>query len=284
MVVARQQVCYTHGIPNRMIEFRPQARLVAHRFESKEISVQIVLDEAEELRPPQVTIRRLSRLSLSAIEPEDTPSIPIMQYIPRSTIAYSTSPTHISRRNSLNDYGCLVGSFEESLFSGRMSSQPSKPITFHCQLGVLGFDCKPHLKCPPHLQSVFPATFYDLQEDQSTPYVGTVDLLDPGYRIPPKGQIQVVIKNPNKTAVKLFLIPYDFKDMPKNSKTFLRQKSYALHTHLLRYAIHLHICRVGKRLYIYRSIRIVFANRVADGREKFKVTCEGPKEPVYVPL
>ncbi|SPO41506.1 uncharacterized protein PSFLO_06988 [Pseudozyma flocculosa] len=47
----------------------------------------------------------------------------------------------------------------------------------------------------------------------------------PGYRIPPKGQIQLVIKNQNLTAVKLFLVPYDLTDMPAGTKTFIRQKS-----------------------------------------------------------
>lgn len=48
----------------------------------------------------------------------------------------------------------------------------------------------------------------------------------PGYRIPPKGQVQLVIKNANQTAVKLFLVPYDLTDMPPGTKTFIRQKSY----------------------------------------------------------
>ncbi|GAA5801839.1 hypothetical protein EDC94DRAFT_607976 [Helicostylum pulchrum] len=271
---------------------------------------------------PIVAVRRLSRLSLSAMEldeqdnnyslaeEQDVSSIPIpsprMQYTHhtsfRTSIAYSTSPpTHFydlaqqqqQRRNSLTSdihQRCLVGSFEESLLSGRMSSMPSKPITFHCQIGVLGLgDCKPSLKCPPHCSIVFPATFFKLgqEEEGNTPYVGTVDLSEPGYRIPPKGQLQVVVKNPNKTAVKLFLIPYDFTDMPKNTKTFLRQKSYTLDTpfKLLRYAIHLQICRTEKkRIYLYKSMRIVFANRIADAREKFQVVCEGPKSPVYVPM
>jgi hypothetical protein len=301
---------------------------------------------------PIIAVRRLSRLSLSAIhlnddnydeyeedqlmEPLVSPSsttIPIpsprMQYTHhghRTSVAYSTSPNNSNntsliipssftssvspivydlpqhRRNSFTGeihHGCLVGSFEESLFSGRMSSMPSKPITFHCQIGVLGYgDCKPSLKCPPHWSIVFPAMFYKLgEEEQGIPYVGTVDISEhvntvikksiPGYRIPPKGQLQMVIKNPNKTAVKLFLIPYDFTDMPKNTKTFLRQKSYTIDTpqQLLRYAIHIQVCRTEKkRIYLYKSMRIVFANRKADAREKFKVTCEGPKEPAYIPL
>lgn len=284
---------------------------------------------------PMIAVRRLSRLSLSAIDNEEQESsmtstalhntaIPIpsphMQYthhhnsngMIRSNVAYSTSPKnnnllspymdehHPHRRHSFDHQHSFVGSFEESLFSGRMSTMPSKPITFHCQIGVLGTgECKPSLKCPPHWSIVFPATFYKLPDNEDTttppdsPYVGTVDLYEHastlpkspiGYRIPPKGQLQVVIKNPNKTAVKLFLIPYDLTDMPKNTKTFLRQKSYAIEEkRVLRYAIHLQFYRNEKnRIYLYKSIRTVFANRKADAREKFHVVCEGPKEPVYI--
>lgn len=277
---------------------------------------------------PFVAVRRLSRLSISAMEDTDqeeetNSSIPIptsssrMQYThhnthKRSTLAFSTSPIIFNadwlgeRRNSLTDnshHGCFVGSFEESLFSGRMSSMPSKPIMFHCQIGVLGHgsDCKPSLKCPPHWSILFPATFYKLpQQDQDytpvTPYVGTVDIGDyalnelkkstsPGYRIPAKGQLQVVVKNPNKTAVKLFLIPYDFTEMPKNTKTFLRQKSYTQGTKILRYAIHVQICRTEKkRIYLYKTMKVVFSNQKMDAREKFDVVCEGPNEPLYIPL
>ncbi|KAI7898042.1 uncharacterized protein BX663DRAFT_533562 [Cokeromyces recurvatus] len=286
---------------------------------------------------PTISVRRLSRLSLSALESVNTTvnvpknnsfAIPIpsprMQYTHhvgdglRTTIAYSTSPNNNNRlsydaleqrRSSLtldhqhhHHYGCLVGSFEESLFSGRMSSMPSKPITFYCQIGVLGYNCKPSLKCPSHWSIVFPASFYNLpQQDDTpatatTPYVGTVDIgeyaattttlpkVQPGYRIPPQGQLQVLIKNPNKTAVKLFLIPYDFSDMPKNTNTFLRQKSYEDQKRL-RYAIHLKFCRNERgRIYLYKTMRIVFTNRKADANEKFNVICEGPKEPVYIPM
>ncbi|KAG2217817.1 hypothetical protein INT45_005418 [Circinella minor] len=172
--------------------------------------------------------------------------------------------------------GSLVGSYEESLLSGRMSSMPSKPILFQAQIGVLGKECKSSLRCPPHRSVTFPAFFYDMQEQLVPPYVGTVDLIPP-YRLPPKGQLQIVIKNPNKTAVKLFLIPYDVSDMPKNTKTFLRQKSYDGHS--LRYAVQVQLCRTEKRrVYLYKHIRVVFANRIADSRDKLKVTCEGPQE------
>lgn len=289
------------------------------------------------LAPTHVSMRRLSRLSLSAMEqdpsqeePDDlniqsSPiSIPIpmprMQYThhghmgPR-TVAYSTSPSSTpsrsahrphsawllssQRRSSVGSIdhlcGSFVGSYEESLLSGRMSMMPSKPIMFRAQIGVLGYgNCKPSLKCPPHLNLTFPASFYDLPDDDaalSTPYVGTVDMLGHPYRLPPKGQLQILIKNPNKAAIKLFLIPYDVTEMPKRTKTFLRQKSYAIQEEgnqgrqSLRCAIQLHICRTErKRVYLYKHIRVVFANRMTDSREKLNVSCEGPKEPVYVPL
>ncbi|KAI7854541.1 hypothetical protein BDC45DRAFT_440736 [Circinella umbellata] len=272
-----------------------------------------------------IAMRRLSRLSLSAIE-DDTAvhehknnyhhhqqqhhtytSIPIpnMQYTHHhGLVAYSTSPSPSfgatrapwainsllssqppqppfqQRRTSWTGDqhlgGSLVGSYEESLLSGRMSSMPSKPILFQAQIGVLGKECKSSLRCPPHRSVTFPAFFYDMQEQLVPPYVGTVDLIPP-YRLPPKGQLQIVIKNPNKTAVKLFLIPYDVSDMPKNTKTFLRQKSYDGHS--LRYAVQVQLCRTEKkRVYLYKHIRVVFANRIADSRDKLKVTCEGPQE------
>lgn len=131
------------------------------------------------------------------------------------------------------------------------------------------------------------------------------------YRIPQQGQLQIVIKNPNKTAVKLFLVPYDLSDMEPGQKTFIRQRSYSagpiiemplsarknLGTDrpeaalsnsddpsdrpVLRYLIHLHICCPSKgRYYLYKGVRVVFANRVPDGKEKLRNEIQLP-EPRY---
>ncbi|KAF9870067.1 hypothetical protein CkaCkLH20_12426 [Colletotrichum karsti] len=287
------------------------------------------------------------------------------------------------RRPSFNNpdasplqHASMVGSYEESILRGRMSTTPSKPLDFLAQIGVLGLGkCKSSLRCPAHVTLPFPAVFYSYggasqgrvsSEDGPSPYVGQIDLenglsnpeegqrakrkmqsryaerkiaeddvvmgeasmvadgsdLDarkaqrskrrsgsprapPGgsYRIPEKGQVQIVIKNPNKTAVKLFLVPYDLAGMEPGTKTFIRQRSYSAGPiienapgleenaepgkPILRYLVHLHICCPAKgRYYLYKSIRIVFANRVPDGKEKLRneTTCPEPRYTPYKPI
>ncbi|CAK7567657.1 MAG: hypothetical protein SEPTF4163_005625, partial [Sporothrix epigloea] len=292
-------------------------------------------------------------------------------------------------------HASLVGSYEESILRGRMSTNPSKPLDFLAQIGVLGLGakCKPSLRCPAHVTLPFTAVFYSYAttsysrstaEDGPSPYVGMVDLENglpslgaeqrakrkavmpsrqmslharashateptvssipveedvamedtrvverlnlseaevhkpvtsasrshkrrphgikapPGgsYRIPEQGQLQIIIKNQNKTAVKLFLIPYDLKDMEPGKKTFIRQRSYSAGSIIdnmpvtngasserpvLRYLIHLHICCPSRgRYYLYKSIRVVFANRVLDGKENLRNELSFP-EPLYSP-
>lgn len=262
----------------------------------------------------------------------------------------------------------MVGSYEESILRGRMSTTPSKPLDFLAQIGVLGKGkCKSSLRCPPHVTLAFPAVYYSYSstphgrsrsDDGPSPYVGQIDLENglpnsddeqrskrkaqsryaerrtadeevdvmmpshspeterrnsrakrrssspkapPGgsYRIPEKGQIQIIIKNQNKTAVKLFLVPYDLTGMEPGTKTFIRQRSYSAgpimdnippvsdldssDRPILRYLVHLHICCPAKgRFYLYKSIRIVFANRVPDGKEKLRNETTWP-EPRYAP-
>lgn len=268
----------------------------------------------------------------------------------------------------------MVGSYEESILRGRMSTTPSQPFEFLAQIGVLGKgNCKPSLRCPRHVTLPFPAVYYRYSstpqggsplEDGPSPYVGLIDLenglsnpeeesrsrkkaqsrysdrkqqasnettrLDgegvevdrerskatgprrpsgsarapPGgsYRIPETGQIQIIIKNQNKTAVKLFLVPYDLTGMTPGTKTFIRQRSYSagpiidnvpnmpkadMDRPILRYLIHLHICSPSKgRFYLYKSIRIVFANRVPDGKEKLRneTTLPEPRFSPYKPI
>lgn len=311
----------------------------------------------------------------------------------RLTSAYSLqlassahAPVPRSRRPSFaseKSHAPLVGSYEESILRGRMSMNPSKPLDFTAQIGVLGKGKpKSNLKCPPHVTVPFPAVFYSyptsgsgrsISDDNPSPYVGLIDLENslpkddsnqgrrrrhhrspgglcgdqmtedatpskpndvearrlrekrnrrtespkcpPGgcYRIPQQGQLQIMIKNPNKTAVKLFLVPYDLSDMEPGTKTFIRQRSYSagpiidmplsartnygtdrpeasLNTSedpkdkpILRYLIHLNICCPSKgRFYLHSSIRVVFANRVPDSQEKLRNEIQHP-DPRYTP-
>lgn len=284
---------------------------------------------------------------------------------------------------SVKPHAPMVGSYEESILRGRMSMNPSKPLDFTAQIGVLGKGkCKGALKCPPHITVPFPAVFYSyptsgcgrsISDDNPSPYVGQIDLENslpkenpnstrrrrrhtnppeycegtpadlatptciseaeirrrrekkhrrsespkcpPGgsYRIPQQGQLQIIIKNPHKTAVKLFLVPYDLIDMEPGTKTFIRQRSYSAGPIIdmplsarknygtdrpeaslnasedpqdkptLRYLIHLNICCPARgRFYLHSSIRVVFANRVPDGKEKLRNEIQTP-EPRYSP-
>lgn len=263
----------------------------------------------------------------------------------------------------------MVGSYEESILRGWMSTAPSRPLDFTAQIGVLGRGkCKP--KCPAHVTVPFPAVFYSWSSgigrstvnDDPSPYVGHIDLqhsltpaepkesqeaevdtsvephlrddgpvcdmkatefkariskkrrrsspstepLGGSYRIPQQGQLQVVIKNPNKTAVKLFLVPYDLDGMGPSTKTFVRQKSYSadpvsdnpqpsisflepalpIQKPTLRYLIDLKICSTSKgRFYLYQQIRVVFANRVPDDKEPLRneIQLPQPKYSAYKP-
>lgn len=264
----------------------------------------------------------------------------------------------------------MVGSYEESILRGSMSTAPSKPLDFTAQIGVLGKGtCKP--KCPAHVTIPFPAVFYNwgggagksvsFIDNEPSPYVGHIDLQNSlvlaermktqarcvqpsgadigydstsghqygtngptgditikkskkrrrasspsqlpfggSYRIPQQGQLQIVIKNPNKTAVKLFLVPYDLIGMKAGTKTFIRQRCYSTEPldedfslgpkknpafanqvdkkPTLRYLIHLNICSPCKgRFYLYQHIRVVFANRVPDDKEQLQNEIQTPQ-------
>jgi len=270
----------------------------------------------------------LSRsFGMSSMLDDPSPSVPgcSPSYAPSSRTIPSS---HRRRRSSASlhypPFGSLVGSFENSLLSGRMSAQPSKPLPFLCSIGVLGSkDAPKKLQCPKHLHVEFGAVFYSSKEDRKTsPYVGTIDLEGhylsllasateskklakfPGYQVPVRGQLQLVLKNSNQTAFKPFLIPYDLEGLNrygKGGRTFLRQKSYTVELEgvresgeggKLRFAVHLTFCspptntwakRNGfkekePKYYLYQSIRVVFASQALDPTEKVRVVLEGPTE------
>ncbi|ORY91606.1 hypothetical protein BCR35DRAFT_298838 [Leucosporidium creatinivorum] len=283
-----------------------------------------------------------------------SPSSNTLHPSPTPTRRRRSSVSLSSSTGSAPPFGSLVGSFEQSLLSGRLSALPSLPLPFVASIGVLGGkDAPTRLRCPPHLTIPFGAFYYTNGEGtkSSAPYVGTVELDShyisllhppsptaadspsplptpspnpppppprfPGYRVPRVGQIQLVIKNPHATAIKLFLIPYDLTGLErggKGGKTFLRQKSYTVEASAgedskgrLRYAVHLQFCcpptgsgkgagggaAAGARAtagggaktkppaepkyYLHGNLRIVFASRGLDSTEKLRVVAEGPE-------
>lgn len=265
------------------------------------------------------------------------PSSPTAPPFAPSPSSLHPSPTTRRRRSSVSlssstgsapPHGAFVGSFEESLLKGRLSSLPSLPLPFVASIGVLGAPDSPtRLRCPPHLIVPFEAFYYTSDgAASSAPYVGTVELDThyisllrpsqstssadtaptsstssppryPGYRVPVRGQVQLVLKNANSTALKLFLVPYDLTGLSRDGKggrTFLRQRSYAVEVGAsdetkgrLRYAVILQFCsppmstsKGGKtkepHYYLHANIRVVFASRGLDSGEKLRVVAEKP--------
>ncbi|GAA5865914.1 hypothetical protein JCM3774_005520 [Rhodotorula dairenensis] len=220
----------------------------------------------------------------------------------------------------------FIGSFEDSLLQGRMSAPPSAFFDFVASIGVLGSSDLPiHRRCPPHLHVPFLAVFYASHGDpRSSPYVGTIDLYRhylhllnpvevtgdaspstngarlprfPGYPVPERGQVQIVLKDSNETAFRPFLVPYDLTGLDRGGeggRTFVRQKSYAVDQvdgkGRLCFAIHLQFCspperkrsrRVetsprAPRYYLYHTIRVVFESRGSDLSDEWRVVCETP--------
>lgn len=190
----------------------------------------------------------------------------------------------------------LLGNFEESLLRGRFA--PSGHIEgYTAEIGASGSYCPQHVTLPVTV------TFFNVSEQNApAPFLGVVDL-NPlgrkGYSVPKVGTIQVTLFNPNQTVVKMFLVTFDFSDMPAAHMTFLRHRLFlvpvgeegnASPTHrLLCYLLHLRFrsSRSG-RVSLHGDIRLLFSRRSLELDTglpyELQAVTEAPHNPRYSPL
>lgn len=102
----------------------------------------------------------------------------------------------------------------------------------------------------------------------------------------------MVLCNPERTGLKVFLVPYDFQDMPPRTHTFLRQRTLVHYPatsstparSMLCFTIHLcFTCNKHGRLFLHRTLRMVFAGLAPDKEAQLETTVEGPSQPKYSP-
>ncbi|XP_015231058.1 PREDICTED: protein FAM214B [Cyprinodon variegatus] len=199
----------------------------------------------------------------------------------------------------------LLGNFEESILKGRFS--PSGQIEgFTAEIGASGSYCPQHVTLPVQV------TYYDISEHSApSPFLGVISL-EPlgkkGYSIPKAGTIQVTLFNPNKTVVKMFLVTYNFEDMPVNHMTFLRHRIFLVpveedgegkdkvslgggvldRRRILCYLIHLRFqsSKSGK-IYLHNDIRLLFSRKSIEVDTgipyELKSFTEVPRNPKYSP-
>ncbi|XP_062310431.1 atos homolog protein B [Osmerus eperlanus] len=199
----------------------------------------------------------------------------------------------------------LLGNFEESILKGRFC--PSGRIEgFTAEIGASGSYCPQHATLPVQV------TYYDLSEHSApSPFLGMISLDSlgkKGYSIPKAGTIQVTLFNPNKTVVKMFLVTYNFGDMPANHITFLRQRIFLMPVEegleeereepreggatdrkkILCYLIHLRFqsSKSGK-IYLHNDIRLLFSRKSIEVDTgipyELKSFTEVPRNPKYSP-
>ncbi|KAH0627755.1 hypothetical protein JD844_008042 [Phrynosoma platyrhinos] len=194
---------------------------------------------------------------------------------------------------------------QESMLKGRFP--PSGRIEgFTAEIGASGSYCPQHATLPVEV------TYFDIAEHSTpSPFLGVIDLEalgKKGYSIPKTGTIQVTLFNPNKTVVKMFLVTYDFHDMPANHVTFLRHRIFLVPVDeeqgaspalgklprreatsalcSVAYGELFHSSKSGK-IYLHDDIRLLFSRKSIEIDSgipyELKSFTEVPRNPCYSP-
>ncbi|CAG9802874.1 unnamed protein product [Chironomus riparius] len=167
----------------------------------------------------------------------------------------------------------MLSTIEENLLHNRF--QPKSTVE-----GFKLLLCASGSFCPTQLTIPAQTYFYEFQgiKHMSTPYVCEFRL-NRKYSIPRFGTVQATLLNPQGTVVRMFFVPYDFRDMPSMSQTFIRQRVLAIDEHCtgqrnveqmstseqmkhLRYVINLRF-QTGRsnRLCLHTDIKLIISRR-----------------------
>lgn len=216
----------------------------------------------------------------------------------------------------------LLCNFEESALNGRLD-----PVNtaegFKLQIAVAGaFSSQLTIPCTT-------SYFKGISEVDEAPslYLGHCNLSKlrrKELQIPKMCTLQAVLLNPQGSVVKIFLVNVDVRDMPSRSKTFLRQRTFAVpagqsqfttkdatgnikrtnqtgtqpfessssvHKSVLKFLIHIRLASDHKsRVFLHSDIKMLLSNKGNDleGLElvstKLDASTEMPQEPKYSPI
>ncbi|XP_046809520.1 homeobox protein 5 [Lucilia cuprina] len=160
---------------------------------------------------------RSDRSSLGSDEQFSDEDIDSGMYSP-----FATSPVKLrTRLAAVFGRKPLLGNLEECLLQRRLVPK-IEVMGFKLLLGASGGFCPTQLTIPAA------AYFYELKgETLSTPYLCEIRLPRKGYTVPRCGTVQATLLNPMGTVVRMFVIPYDMRDMPSLHQTFIRQRILA---------------------------------------------------------